>query len=237
MVNIDNKIQLRNLLLTEIVEGVDSPMIKTAVFNALPIDKNDGGDSIINFGDYVDFDGMLPVIKPKTPKVIKDFINAQLTNEVNRLLKSKIGPVQIDDYVVDRNELIEAARNDEDYKKFIDEISPRFKEKFEYIKSNIDDIEEFIGSDVIKMLVYPTLLKAVFLKQSVIPRNSRLEKGEPHRVLANTNLYKILNLDENDRDVIIFTDKDNQYFITNSVYAYPVIRKMNFDDFFRISIG
>ena len=213
------------------------------MLNILPLDKapEDAEQSVFSAFDYIiveDSNGYsLPIFKAKTPKVVKNFINAQITNEINRKFKNRLGPVSIDDFDNDRLDIKEAINEDSEYLKFFQTID--WKTRFEIIDEKIKEIDEMYGADRMKFICWPNIVKAIYLSQSLIPKNKGLEAGEPYKLRKGTRLEEIANdkLKNQDSELVIFTNRDNQYYITKSIYGYPVIRKLNLDEFWRLSIG
>jgi len=237
----DNIYGVKNLLAYEnmLLGKNEYCLANINLINIKPISKIDDKKSelMIKPSEYLKIGGMLPEIKSDLDPAVKEFVNAQLTNECNRKLKSMIGEVEIDDYSIDRQDIIVAARTDERYLKFI-ELFDNFTDK----ESEIDDIDSIDGYKVegLKAAGWTTPAYGVLVEQDMIPKNTDLEKGKAYRLTSNRKLYKLLKpkIEENaNYEILVFTDHDNIYTIMMSVYGYPTIRKINPGNYFRWSIG
>jgi len=235
---LDNKMEARTLSLIDHLENDNPKMLNLMLINMLPLEKDNDGEIIWDLRKYIDFQGLLPEIKKDAPMEIKEFLNVQLTNEVNRKLKSMIGPVSIDSYDIDRAEIIEAAKEDPRYKKFIELFNENNLDTriTEIEVELIEDLERY-KIEGVKSIIYPSAVRFIVLPQELIPKNTELENGKIFRLTSNRKLYKLLNpYMEDGYEILIYTDKDNQYIVTKSVYDYPTIRKLNFDHYWKLSI-
>ena len=234
----DSKINLRNAAMS-VSEISEEKVIEAWIVNLMVIGKTDKEDGeIINGLDYLDTDYPLPKIKASTPAAVREFLNTQLTNEINRRFGAGIGKVRIESYESDREEIIEAAKDDKRFAKFISQI-----EEYNWDSRRTDFQNEVVEEDYdylkvagVKSVIYPTPVKIVFVDSKLIPKSPELDAGNPMRLTANRKLYKLYATDLNLVETIIFDDEDNSYILTESVYGYPTIKKDNLDSYFWLKI-
>jgi len=214
-------------------------VIDTLQVNIKPVAYAKNKGVFLDLKKHIDTEGILPYVDTDAPAIIKDFLNTNITNEINRKLRSRVkDSAFITNYNLDRKELIEASREIKDYKIFNDSID--FKGKFKIIEKYYKDVEEEYKDDKCLILIYITPIKAVCVKDDYILNNDHLERGITMGIPADSNLaYFITNnesFSNHDDELILYTQSGKQYLLGKSVHGYNTIRVYNDDEFFSLHI-
>jgi len=235
----DSRINLRNFGLVYKEAKGESRVVEAWLINIFVAGKTDNPDGeIINGLDYLDVDLPLPKIKPKTPANIREFLNVQLTNEINRKFSVMIGKAKIENYETDRDEIIDAARDDRRFSKFLEMVEEyNWKHRLEDFNIEVSPEDyDYLRTGNVKLIIYPIPVKVVFVEEKLIPRSPELENGETMRITANRKLYKLLAEDISINEIVVFDDNDESFIVAESVYGYPTIKKDNLDSYFWLKI-
>jgi hypothetical protein len=243
MLFFDCKYVVRNLLVMENVKNNDVTSVDALLINVLPYAGNKGVE-IKDLNEMFVFNRTEPEVK-NIPTVneaefigIRALVETQVVNEINRKLWGRYGDARIED-IKDINEMVKIAAEDADVAKFLQSIN--FKDKLDaFSKIKKEDLIEQLGLDNVKVILYPNLVKAIVIKEDMVPKNKHLQAGKMYKLHNRLRLYSLLEekgLFEFDKDyeIIVFAG-DNEYIINKSIYGYPVIRRINIDTFFKCDI-
>lgn len=239
-----NMTEARLLAMAECIKTNAPSIVEACNINIMvfkdPIDGLKMVKGLINLSDYVDTEGQLPYIKESVAPEHAEFINAQLTNEINRKLKNRVGDdINITDYKEDRASLIEAARSNVKYLNFVKSIKfnnriPTTNGLTMGVLARLKElnIENYIG--------YPVLLRVMCVPSKYVLHSDELDSGKCMRIPEKGSLIVAIddsNLVFNDTyEVILYTDKGEQYIIDKSVYGYNTIRKFTMNELSEIDI-
>lgn len=226
---------LRNEVLSKLIDGErDTDIQHYIVCNVLPIRRVDEDISVItDFSDYMDLDGLLPIINEDTPDDIKHFLDVTLTNIVNRHLEQCVDWLRVVEFIKDRAELIEYIRSDDDIKDIITKIN--FNSY--YCNSKLDNDIIAMYTDVDKdnitylALKNPLAIKTVLINQ--IPET--LYTGNTNEVYKITEHVLPYNTPDSNSDLLLYTDTGDSFLMMKSVYGYNTIRKYSILDYMKLT--
>jgi len=229
---LNNKVEVRNLLLTFAVTGEKQNTLPVAFVNNIPVMKRKDGDENfiypideLEFTTYAGKD--LPDLNSIKNKDLRTYINMEITKAVNLELVRLGGEYMIESYEDDIMDLLNlmSEENPEMFALFQPELVNFTKLSQEDEKEFVDTYTDESTVDV----VFATNILFSYQQDKVIPKNEGLENYKVYRLRKNTHLWdEFEKAKEAGHELLhIFTKTGREYLILESRYGYPVIKKLD----------
>jgi len=247
----DSLEEARNLLEAANIANETVTMKRVRLLNIKHVPRGDEKRDIIFLKDVIDTTANgLPFLRTDIRADWFRFFNTQLTNHVNRIMKScyskitivngepKQTTLLIDNYIEDVNYLLNKAAKERDFQNALNNINIVSELDMED-EDAVEAIEAFMAHDEkVLPLVYINEVDMIKVDKNYKPSNSKFEKGMPMLIKDKFNtLFPGSGLTEDiiERETVVISD-DDIYLLNHTYMGNVSIRRYVENEFFSYKV-
>jgi len=248
----DNGITLRNILDAANITETNPNMLDVFLLNIKHIKRRKETEKYLFLNDILDktqVQAGFPKLDETLRSDVLKFFNTQITNNVNRVLKTTYAKIKIindnpvesiitiDNYMEDMPDLIEMSKNNVNLEKALRKIDI-VTDIGKLDKETEEDLKTFcMTNEDVLPIIYATKITVIKVRKINIPTNSVFEKGLPVLIDDFNKFFPESGLSPMviENETLILSD-DQAYLVNRNFNESIAIRKFNTNEIFSLVV-